>query len=92
MNPDRLAQAAHSIRELLEKAPADVDVPAGKGSTTLKSQTNNLSTAWARAVSNSSCYDGGSWTGEIDGPLRKFLTKTKRFFDWVADERPPRER
>jgi len=89
-NPDRLAQAAHSVRELLEKSPKYFDVPGPKGGSNLKSEAKNLDAAWARALKNSHCLDDGKWSGEIDGSLRKFLGKAKKFFEWLNDERPPR--
>lgn len=90
LNPDRLAQAAHSIRELLEKSPKYFDVPAVKGGSSLKAEAKNLAVTWDNTVKNSKCHDDGTWSGEVDGSLRKFLVKARGFFAWLNDERPPR--
>jgi len=89
-NPDRLAQAAHSVRELLEKLPNYFDVPAEKGDRSLKAEAKNLAVVWDRTVKNSRCYDSERWSGEIDGSLHKFLRKAMEFFKWLGDERPAR--
>lgn len=89
-NPDRHAQAAHSIRELLEKVPEYFDVPLGSAGRTMKSEAKNLSKSWSGAIKRSACHTNGEWSGAIDGTLLKFLKKAASFFEWLQDERPPR--
>ena len=90
LNPDRVAQSAHSIRELLEKSPKYFDVPAVRGARDLKAEANNLSAVWAVAVKKSACQKDGAWEGEIDSTLRKYLLRAANFFEWLREQRPPR--
>lgn len=48
-NPERLAQAAHSLRELIEKLPRYLDVPAPRKPPTLKEEVRRLVAAWRKA-------------------------------------------
>ncbi len=88
-NPERLYQAAHSVRELLEKLPRSFDVPIPTGTrVTLKERIRNLAPYWEHAQVNS-CKEG-SWVGEIDGSLRRFLERASEFFAWFGREHRPR--
>src|SRR5687768_1740148 len=51
-NPERVPQAAHSIRELLEKLPRWIDAPVSAGPS-LKERTNRLSQDVERAQGSS---------------------------------------
>jgi len=89
-NPDKLPQAAHSIRELMEKLPGVLDVPMQATKETLKSKVRELEDEWKKVITNKGCNDNGEWTGEIGGALQKFLKKTEKFFEWIVEHHPRR--
>jgi hypothetical protein len=88
-NPGRLFLASHSIREMMGGLPKVLDLPILAEQGRLGDQVNRLEPVWAGAA-KSQCYNGGSWTGEIDSPLQKLLSALHRFFQWWGDHRPKR--
>ena len=80
-NPDRLAQAAHGLRELMEKLAKYVDVPVVNKPPSLKERVRVLAERRDVAIRNSSNRDGSKWCGEIDRHLQKFLSESDEFFD-----------
>jgi hypothetical protein len=92
-NPDHLALAAHSIRELIEKLPDHVDVPAAAASDelkqpkklpSLKDQVIALAQLWrpvAPEVEDAT---------EINGRIRKFHRKLREFFERFEQDFPNR--
>lgn len=91
-NPDRVAQSAHSMRELMEKI-GESELPTGEGSSTrnMKDEVFKLRGAFAKAKRNSEGYsESGGWAGPFDGHLYRFLKKLSDFFDWVDSDRPSR--
>lgn len=90
-NPDSLALAAHAFRELMEKLPATVAVPATARGEKLRVKVNEVQDAWRRATTGSRCHAAGNWSGEIDEPLRKLLLRLAGFFGWI-DAHLPRRR
>lgn len=91
-NPDRVAQSAHSMRELMEKI-GETELPTAEGRSTrnMKNEVFNLRDALAKAERNSAGYsESGGWTGPFDGHLYRFLKKLSGFFDWVDSDRPSR--
>src|SRR6266571_2623592 len=87
-NPDRLAQAAHSLRELIEKLPMYIGMPFR--SANLGEKVQNLAEQWKKVVKHYQGSDGPQWSGDIDSHLRKFLTKLDEFFTWHAANRQTR--
>jgi hypothetical protein len=90
-NPDSLALAAHAFRELIEKLPAAVAVPATARRESLRVKVREVQEAWRRAQDGSRCHSDGKWSGEVDKPLRKLLLRLAEFFAWV-DAHLPRRR
>ena len=90
-NPDYIAQAAHSIRELMEKLPRLIDVPIDVSRLTLKNQVNNVNVIWKKCKKNSICINNGNWNGVIDRHLNNLLTKLESFFCWVEKYMPERK-
>lgn len=94
-NPDRLALAAHAMRELMEKLARYLDVPTKaatplKKPPSLKEKVQQLHDGWKKTISQSTCYatvDAG-WQGDIDNHLLQFLRQIRNFFVWVESERP----
>ena len=89
-NPDSLAQCAHSVRELMEKIPAYLDVQTRAHQESLTSKVRDLEDRWQNTIATSACYDDGIWTGEIDRPLLQLLETLQRLFDWLSEHRPRR--
>ncbi len=89
-NPDYLAQSAHSVRELMEKIPAFLDVQTRAHQESLGSKVRELEDRWQTTIARSECYDDGGWSGEIDRHLLKLLETLQRLFDWLSEHRPRR--
>lgn len=60
-NPDRLAQAAHGLRELMEKLPKYLDLPIQNRSPSLKEKVRDLSQRRDNVIRNSISHDGSGW-------------------------------
>jgi len=90
LNPDRIAQAAHSLRELLEKLPRILDMPIQVKPPSMIDKIRPLEQTWSKAKTESSCLKTNPHSGEIDRPLRKFLDETDSFFTWLGSDRPTR--
>jgi len=92
-NPDRLAQAAHSLRELMEKLPRHINVPLDRKGSNMTEKVRRLQATWTNlseeAKRNGTSLKAGSEIGEN---LESFLDCMKEFFDWVELERPSRKK
>jgi hypothetical protein len=86
-NPDRLALAAHGIRELLEKLPMTVGITPRRPDIVGKCQ--QLAVKWKSHALKSNTHNNGRFSGEIDVRLHRFLAVAKGFFDWF-EARPNR--
>jgi hypothetical protein len=71
-NPDRIAQCAHSLRELLEKLPSVLGVGAAPLFQAI-SQVNTLE-ATLLGARQGECWRDGAWEGQIDDRTRVLLT------------------
>ena len=94
-NPDRIAQSAHSFRELMEKAPRYINVPQKvkeqRADYSLKSAVNDIKSAWTKVLGLSDCCNSNSaWSGKIDRPLANFLKRLDQFFKTYEESRPTR--
>lgn len=91
-NPDRVAQSAHSMRELMEKiGELEPQTAEGRSTRNLKNEVFNLKDALAKAMRNSKGHsERDGWTGPFDRHLGRFLRKLGGFFDWVDSDRPSR--
>jgi hypothetical protein len=94
-NPERLIQAAHSLRELMEKLPQYLDVErrekAGVEGFHLRAKIQELKAQWDDRTLKSACYAGGEWKGEIDAPLRRHLKGIEKFFPSFSAAFPKRQ-
>jgi hypothetical protein len=88
-NPDRLAQAAHSLRELMEKLPEYLDVPMKEG-LSLGEKVKKLAQAWKAVVKPPEDSEQSRWSGTIDVPLQTFLIQVEEFFSWQESNRQSR--
>jgi hypothetical protein len=92
-NPDALAQACHSLRELMEKVSTwYASVPAPERLPRLGDKVSALEGRWERMRENTACLNNGNWGGEIDGPLRAWLQDAEKFFGWRRADRPERDK
>lgn len=92
-NPDRVAQSAHSMRELMEKIVELEPRAAEEGRSTgeLRPKVMNLKEAFAKLKRNTAGYSQpGVWTGTFDGHISRFLKKVDDFFGWMDSDRPSR--
>jgi hypothetical protein len=89
-NPDRYAQAAHSLRELMNAVPVSVGVEVRALDERFGDRFSSVHQAWDSMFARTNAYDGG-WKGEIDPPLARFLAKAMEFFSWAANHRPRRK-
>lgn len=91
-NPDRLALAAHGLRELMEKLPRYLEIPIEANDTNLMQMARTLADEWRKAKSQSKCHNDTSWNGGIDNPLRKYLDQSEVFFSKFDNIRPTRKK
>ena len=90
-NPDRLALAAHGLRELMEKIPRYLDLPQEKSSSNMLGEVRGLHDSWRDTVTKTNCLKDGRWSGAVDKFLERFLKRSQEFFQWVEDNRPKRK-
>jgi hypothetical protein len=98
-NPERLQQAAHSLRELMDKLHPIVGLPAkAEGSDLDKSEGGDLGSRfyamtvkWEKAKRGSKCYAEGVWSGEIDDAARRGLAAVDEAIEWQRKNRPRRK-
>ncbi|MGA9107735.1 MAG: hypothetical protein WB359_20520, partial [Bryobacteraceae bacterium] len=76
--PDRLALAAHALREVMEKLPGD-GIRTDRGAD-LPTKVRSLRQPWDHACQ---AHHGRAttWNGAIGDPLREFLVVMEEFFD-----------
>jgi hypothetical protein len=89
-NPDRLALAAHGLRELMEKLPRYLNLPT-ETQPKLTEKLRSLNQSWDRTVAKSKCHENGKWNGEIDKVLQEVLAEIEGFFGWVNEQVPKRK-
>jgi hypothetical protein len=76
VNPDRLAQAANSLREILEKIPRALETEvSGVDRNILEQSRKSMATAIAQAKAD---YQNG-WAGEITQQLKAALEKVDQY-------------
>ena len=79
-NPDRVTQAANSLRNLMVAAPRFMDLSAPLNERpALGDIVGAYSKKWRSCQKNSNNHSKGIWEGEIDTQLRKFLQHTEEF-------------
>lgn len=75
--PDRMALAAHALRELMEKLP----IETFDSVTDLNQRVNGLRPFWEEARKECQATENAPWVGEIGEALRSFLETVQQFFD-----------
>jgi hypothetical protein len=88
-NPDRIAQAALSLRELMFHAPSYFDVIAQR-TERMGDKANVLEQAWAKFARHM-CLDAVDWEDcTARGRIVRLMRKVRDFCDWVALNRSVR--
>lgn len=90
-NPERFAQAAHSMRELMQKVPEYYEVQTKAYRERLSDQISALQGKWEKLLRGTDCCRNSEWSGQIDNPLAKFLKSVREFFEWFVRHRPRRK-
>lgn len=90
-HPETATHAAHSARELMEKAPIWLpDVPVQQGTKRLTDDVRILHEAW-KIIKNGSWPGDPVWEGAIDGALCSWLKQADAFFDDFAQSHQTRK-
>lgn len=88
-HPDRFAQAAHGLREVMNRVNVLAGVPSPPvGSLGYRFQ--RLAAAWKRGQERSDCYDENGWNGEIDDPARAAFRVVEETIVWQETFLPSR--
>ena len=87
---DRLALAAHGIRELMEKLPQHFAFPSTAPRQNMKPKVQELQKQWNSMQRKTTCLGSGDWDGPIDKHLTRFLNKIREFFRWFEQDNPTR--
>jgi hypothetical protein len=91
-NPESLAQACHSLRELMEKIPRWYEaVPAPEQVPRLNDRVRALEKRWKSARNKTKCISDGKWGGTIDRALAIALAAIEDFFGQIANDMPMRK-
>lgn len=90
-NPERFVQAAHSVRELMEKFPRFAHVEQRAHGETLTQEVIRVRTLWQSATDTSPCRGKDGWSGAIDGSLSKLLEGLDRLIEWFDRHKPRRD-
>jgi hypothetical protein len=89
-NGERFAQAAHTLRELINRLPASLGLTTPAMNERLGDRLGKPEQAWSAALAQSGCRDGNRWSGTIDPPLARALLAIGEFFEWKSEHRPRR--
>ena len=89
-NPDCLAQSALSMREIFDKLHLATKHQPPHRTVSMKTKANELRRAWQIVIQSSAAYQSGSgtWTGEVNGALNRFLGAVAEFINYLARDMP----
>lgn len=90
-NPERLEQASHSLRELIDKLYPVLGLPAQVEGGRLGDTFYVMITKWEKAKRQNSCYTDEVWSGEIDEAARRGFAAVDEVIDWQRKNRPKRK-
>jgi hypothetical protein len=89
-NTERFVQAAHTLREMINRVPESLGFISAAKQDRLTDRIYKPEQKWMNAVAHSQCANNGDWLGEIDQPLRQALKALGEFFVWKKENRPKR--
>ena len=84
-NPERIAQTAHSIREVMQKLVLWGDTIIRAPGPKLGDRVRELGEVVDRARDESSSHVSARWDGPIDGLVRRMLVETEKLVGRLAD-------
>lgn len=92
-NPDYLSQAAHSARELIEKAPKELaNLAINFKSGDIKEDARKWILPWNELKQKTQWSSSPPWQGEIDANLASILTLIDDFsVTWKVSIAPPKD-
>jgi hypothetical protein len=90
-NPERLEQAGHSLRELMDKLHPVLKLPAEAEGGRLGDTFDAMTVKWEKAKRQSSCHTGGTWSGEIDEAARRGFAAIDEAIEWQRKNRQKRK-
>ena len=90
-NPERLQQAAHSLRELIDKLDPVLGLPAQAEVGRLGDTFDAMRTKWEEAKRKSTCHTDAGWSGEIDEAARRGFGAVDEAIEWQRRNRPRRK-
>ncbi|WP_433210983.1 hypothetical protein ACQP00_49615 [Dactylosporangium sp. CS-047395] len=89
-NTQRFAQAAHVLREMINRVPKSLGYANKAMQERMGDRLGPAEQSWDIAVAKSGTFNNGAWSGEIDQHLRKALTALYEFFTWKKGHQPKR--
>jgi hypothetical protein len=87
-NPDRMAQAAHSLRQVIEKLGERFGAPL-KTAGALGEKVRDLRLKWCKG-DLPSVFEAGAASGALDPRFRSILGEVGKFFAWYDENEPSR--
>lgn len=89
-NPDRFAQAAHSLREVMNEVGRLAGLPQPEEEGGLGVEFKKMKETFSRAKDRSRCHDGEQWSGEIDAHARAAFVAIEEVIAWDDANRQAR--
>ena|ERR1043166_4209361 len=81
--------AAYELREFMNSLPRVLDLPVVQFDQ-IMNRIRTFIDRWGTATKASACLKDGKWDGQIDDQLRRALTSTREFVEWVEHQVPTR--
>jgi hypothetical protein len=85
-NRERFAQAGHSLREVMNAVARLAGLPQ-PAEGRLGDRFRSMTRTWERERERSSCHDGNTWSGEIDGYARTAFGAVEETIEWDKNNR-----
>jgi hypothetical protein len=88
VNPERLMQAAHSVRELMNNLHTISNVPVQVKGGRLGDKFDAMTMKWEKAKRNSAAFGDDGWSGDIDDAARRGFEAVDDAIEWQKENRP----
>lgn len=88
-HPDRFAQTAHGLHEVMNRVNVLAGVPSPPAGS-LGQRFQLLANSWRRGQERSRCYDENAWSGEIDHHARDAFRVVEETIEWKEAFLPTR--
>jgi hypothetical protein len=87
-NPERLQQAAHSVRELINNLHTISNLPVPAEGGRLGDKFDHMTQRWEKAKRNSAAFGEDGWSGCIDDAARRGFVAVDEAIEWQRENRP----